>query len=179
MITIAELTLNQDKLVIGSKITKFKNSQGLQDLYKNLIGNYPKFHKMDGLSKVGFIASELLLKDFPEREKENCGITLFNRSGSLVTDRNYQKTISDKDNYFPSPSIFVYTLANIVTGEIAIRHKIYGETSFYIMEEEDSQSICDINEAHFATSNVNNILTGWLEYEDDFKYYAHLKLVTR
>ena len=35
---------------------------------------------------------------------------IYRKSGSLADDTNYQKTIADKDNYFPSPSVFVYTL---------------------------------------------------------------------
>ena len=42
----------------------------------------------------------------------------------------FQETIQHADSYYPSPALFVYTLPNIVTGEIAIRNKYYGETSF-------------------------------------------------
>ena len=38
-----------------------KGSALLTELYRNHIGDYPKFFKMDTLSKLGFIASELLL----------------------------------------------------------------------------------------------------------------------
>lgn len=150
----------------------------LNAIYRQLIGDYPKFFKMDSLCKLGFITAELLLKDIPIDEKENGAIILFNRNGSLITDRNYQETIQSIDNYFPSPSLFVYTLANIVTGEISIRHKIYGESSFYILDKEDEEEMGSIIESTFLTSSPSFILTGWVEYENENDFLAEMKLVT-
>lgn len=150
----------------------------LNALYRQLIGDYPKFFKMDSLCKLGFIGAELLLKDIPAQEKENGAVILFNRNGSLITDRNYQETIQSLDNYFPSPALFVYTLANIVTGEIAIRHKIYGESSFYILDKEDVNEMDAIIENTFLTSSPDFILTGWVDYENENDFLTELKLVT-
>src|SRR4030042_1025221 len=41
----------------GADFGKFSN-----DIYKNFAVNYPKFHKMDNLSKLAFLSAELLLK---------------------------------------------------------------------------------------------------------------------
>lgn len=133
---------------------------------------------MDSLCKLGFIGAELLLKDISAEEKENAAIILFNRNGSLITDRNYQNTITD-DNYYPSPSLFVYTLANIVTGEIAIRNKIYGESSFYVLNNQDQDIMSDIVKNVYLTSSPTFILTGWVDYEDEHNYEAKLRLVTK
>lgn len=154
-------------------------SYSLYSIYRNLIGDYPKFFKMDPLCKLGFIASELLLKDMSLSEKENGATVLFNRNGSLITDRNYQATISSADNYFPSPALFVYTLANIVTGEIAIRHKIYGESSFYILDNEDWEEMDAITANVFLTSNPYFILTGWVDYENENDFRANMKIVIK
>lgn len=170
-ITPAEATLN------GMPVAA--SGMNLNTLYRELIGDYPKFFKMDGLCKLGFIAAEMLLRDMPAEAKEHGAIILFNRSGSLCTDRNYQKTINSAADYFPSPALFVYTLANIVTGEIAIRHKIYGETSFYIMDGNDADAINHTVAGCFATSSPSFILTGWVEYSDDNDYLAEMKLVTK
>ncbi len=151
-------------------------NQGLAALYRELTGGYPKFFKMDGLCKIGFLGAEFLLKDLAPEIKENSAVVLFNRSGSLCTDRNYQKTLAP-DNYFPSPALFVYTLANIVTGEIAIRHKIYGETSFYILDSPDREEMDRIVESTLLTSSPEFILAGWLEYSDDSDYIAEMKIV--
>ena len=110
----------------------------LSALYRAYVKDYPKFFKMDLLSKLGVIATELLVKDEPGRftPREDRAVLLLSHSGPLCDDCNYQKTISG-DDYFPSPALFVYTLANIVTGEIAIRNKYEGDTTAYGLEAFD------------------------------------------
>ena len=138
----------------------------LSALYRSLGINYAKFFKMDNLCKAGFLASELLLKDFTDREKnkEDMAIVLWNKSSSLDTDVRFQKTIESADNYYPSPSEFVYTLPNIVIGEIAIRNKITGETAFCISENFDSEALFHYISYLFRQPDVNCVLCGWTEY---------------
>lgn len=150
----------------------------LNELYRQFVGDYPKFFKMDSLCKLGFLASELLLGSLSAEQKENASIILFNKNGSLITDRNYQQTISDS-NYFPSPALFVYTLANIITGEIAIRHKIYGETSFYILPNKDEEVMERMVKNIFLTSHPTFVLTGWVDYENENEYLAEIKIITK
>lgn len=164
--------------VVLNKETVCQGYSNLTDLYRKALADYPKFFKMDGLCKLGFIAAELLLKEMPADLKENMAIVLFNRAGSLATDRNYQSTLAD-DNYFPSPAVFVYTLSNIVTGEIAIRHKIYGESSFYILDSYDKPEMLKIVESTLSTSQCPAILTGWVDYENDSDYLAEMELITQ
>lgn len=149
----------------------------LTELYRELECGYPKFFKMDGLCKAGFLAAELALKEVPEEVREECAIILCNRSGSLVTDRHYQRTIEGPDNYFPSPVLFVYTLANIVTGEIAIRHRVMGETAFYILDHQDNDAIDAIIADTIANSHPRAVLAGWVEYADENDYLADFKLL--
>ena len=148
----------------------------INELYREFVGDYPKFFKMDNLCKLGFLAAEFLLKELSEKDRENVAICIFNRNGSLITDRNYQDTISAY-SYFPSPALFVYTLANIVTGEIAIRHKIYGETSFYILPDKDDRLMEEIAMSSLQTSSPSFILYGWVDYENKDDYLADLKLI--
>lgn len=175
MKTIAEISITPNRTILNGDTISTANIAGL---YREFVGDYPKFFKMDSLCKLGFIGSELLLKGIDAEEKENAAIILFNRNGSLITDRNYQKTITD-DNYFPSPALFVYTLANIVTGEIAIRNKIYGESSFYVLNNQDMDLMNDIINNTYLTSSPTFILTGWVDFDDEHNYEAKLKLVTK
>lgn len=177
MRTLSAIEVTHNGIILNGKLIHTAGTD-LNSMFRELIGEYPKFFKMDSLSKLGFIAAELILGDIEPAVKENAAVILFNRSGSLITDRNYEKTIKDKDNYYPSPAIFVYTLANIVTGEIAIRHKIFGETSFFILDKEDWNEIDSIAEGAFLTSNPSFILTGWVEYTNDSEYKAKLKIIT-
>ena len=140
----------------------------LSEMY-NLFGiDYRKFFKMDLLSKAGFLASELLLNDFDkEQVKEDMGIIFFNQSGSLEADKTYQQTIQNKDNYFPSPAVFVYTLPNIVTGEIAIRNKIHGETAFFVLPKFNAKLIETTVQNVFCHSELEYLLTGWVEVDKE------------
>ena len=153
----------------------------LTEIYKQQIGNYPKFYKMDKLSQLGFIASELLLKQESPR-KEQCtdrAVVLFNHSSSVWVDREYAKSIAVRDDYFPSPSLFVYTLPNIVCGEIAVRNGYHAETSFYILPNKDEDMMHQVLASTFLDKTIQSILAGWIDYEDDQHFEAELKLIKR
>lgn len=179
-ITPEEVILDQQKLwerkkELGEQEGKEHHSL-LTSLYKQMIGNYPKFYKMDGLSRLGFVASEILLNaEKGETDKERA-IIFFNHSSSIASDRNYKESINDKNNYFPSPSIFVYTLPNIVTGEIAIRNHFHGETSFFILPDKDERMMEEILQASCRDAQSKSFLTGWIDYEDERHFEADLKI---
>lgn len=183
-ITPEEVVLDHQKFWEGNQNAneKLEEQEGaghhslLTSLYKQMIGNYPKFYKMDGLSRLGFVASEILLNaEKGETDKERA-IIFFNHSSSIASDRNYKESINDKDNYFPSPSIFVYTLPNIVTGEIAIRNHFHGETSFFILPDKDERLMEEILQASCRDAQSNSFLTGWIDYEDERHFEADLKI---
>lgn len=75
----------------------------LADIYKRHIGSYPKFYKMDRLSQLGFVASELLLnQEYPRLQQcADRAIVLFNHSSSVWVDCEYAKSIAIGDDYFP------------------------------------------------------------------------------
>ena len=195
-ITPEEVVLDHQKLWEGNQNAneKLEEQEGaghhslLTSLYRQMIGNYPKFYKMDGLSRLGFVASEILLNaekgdtDVERREEEGerlleeRAIIFFNHSSSIASDRNYKESINDKDNYFPSPSIFVYTLPNIVTGEIAIRNHFHGETSFFILPDKDERMMEEILQASCRDAQSKSFLTGWIDYEDERHFEADLKI---
>jgi 3-oxoacyl-[acyl-carrier-protein] synthase-1 len=143
----------------------FNNSIEINDFYRSLKLDYPKFFKMDNLSKLGFLASELILKDTENRftTREDIAIICFNRSSSLDVDTQYQETIRNNENYFPSPSLFVYTLPNIVIGEIAIRNKFHGESFFYLCERFDAKQIIETVRNTFQDKTTTAVLTAWIE----------------
>lgn len=179
-ITPEEVILDQRK--IWERKEELGEQEGLEhhslltSLYKQMIGDYPKFYKMDGLSRLGFVASEILLNaEKGETDKERA-IIFFNHSSSIASDRNYKESINDKDNYFPSPSIFVYTLPNIVTGEIAIRNHFQGETSFFILPDKDERMMEEILQASCRDAQSKSFLTGWIDYEDERHFEAELKI---
>lgn len=139
----------------------------LDSFYRKEGISYPKFFKMDKLSKAGFLISEMMLRDAGfdfETAKKDMAIILCNRSSSLDDDIIYLQSIKDKDNYYPSPSVFVYTLPNIVAGEIAIRNKIFGETSFYISENYSEEMMSRQIKNILSAGSANYVIYGWVEY---------------
>ena len=159
----------------------------LTALYKQYASDYPKFYKMDMLCRLGFIAAELLDGAESQCQKDGIGgqyqdnraMILFNHSSSIHADRAYLASISDADNYFPSPSLFVYTLPNIVAGELAIRHHYHGETSFYILPERDERLMRQIQTATFADSAIDSMISGWLDCDDEDHFLADLYLLSK
>jgi uncharacterized protein YqgQ len=140
----------------------------LSALYESLGVEYRKFYRMDALSKLGFLAAELVLRGMDRDEpKEHTGIVLFNRSASLEADRTYQQTIRDKNHFFPSPADFVYTLPNIVAGEIAIRNKIFGETAFRITPDFRCDRLCEAINDMIRYGDMTYVLGGWTEVAMD------------
>jgi len=141
----------------------------LSAIYKHFRLHYPKYYKMDNLSKLGWLAAEVLLKDSFQKDKyqpEDIGIVLANANSSLDNDINYFSTVKE----IPSPSLFVYTLPNIVIGEICIRNNFKGEHAFFIQDTFDTGFI----EQHVNYLLDKNILQacicGWVDVlGEDYK----------
>lgn len=168
--------------VDGSRIaTQTEGKEMLTEIYKNRIGKYPKFYKMDMLSRLGFIASELLLQAEGDRKegRSDRAVVLVGHSGSLLADKSYLQTISHADDYYPSPERFVYTLPNIVTGEIAIRNKYHGETCFYILPKRDEAAVERLMATPFADSECQSSIGGWIECGDEQDFEADLYIYER
>lgn len=139
---------------------------------------YPKYFKMDNLCRLGYVASEMLLKDSAERftPREDTAVILFNANSSIDNDRKYLATITPEE-FYPSPSLFVYTLPNIVTGEIAIRNKFMGETSVYILEKPDIAEMQAIVNEALQDPATKRILYGWVDYRDDINFDTNISLI--
>lgn len=168
---ISSCQISSTQVLVNQQCLLQRSSEAdwLSFIYKNLEISYPKFFKMDRLCKAGILGSECLLKNYPfdkENVKTSWGIILCNSASSLDNDRKYQETIQT-NNYYPSPSVFVYTLANIVTGEMAIKNKIGGETSFYILPHYDVETIQTlINQSYIANQELDHLIGGWLNVDD-------------
>ena len=148
----------------------------VKSVYKKYGIKYGKFYKMDLLSKLGFLASELLLSENPKNLlPEETAIVLANSSSSLNTDVKYQKTISD----VPSPSVFVYTLPNIVIGEICIRNGFRGETIFFVQDDFDIDFTCNYVKNIFESTNTKQTLLAWIELSDNDDYHIDMYLVSK
>lgn len=136
-----------------------------KQIYKHYEVNYSKYFKMDRLSKLGFLTAHILLKN---KGIEHClpqdtAIVLINSAASLDTDRNFQNSMKE----IASPAVFVYTLPNIVIGEICIKYNIKGETAFFVQEKLDTDFLIDYINVTFATTNTKQCLVGWVDVDND------------
>lgn len=101
-------------------------------------------------------------------------IVLFNMTSTAIVDKEFLETISDNNAYYPSPSIFVYTLPNIVTGEVAMRYGWQVETSFYVLRERNEQMIHEIVNATAQAHPGERILYGWMDRPEKNKIELEL-----
>jgi hypothetical protein len=179
--SIKEGIIKSNDQIYFSNTNAISLSDFLVSAYKHSQISYAKFYKMDTLCKLAFITSEILLKKNKVTDKyksEDIAIIISNSSSSLDTDTEHQKTIADKENYFPSPVIFVYTLPNILIGEIAIRNKINGENTFFIFDNFDAEFTSDYLNLLLDSSNADCCIAGWVELFEG-KYEAFLFTVEK
>ena len=173
-------TIQKNEVILnGKSIIKSEGdlfSDFSKKIYQNLEINYPKFFKMDNLSKLAFLSAEFLLNN-EINEYSNIALIFSNKSSSLDTDAKYQNSIDDKNNYFPSPAVFVYTLPNICIGEISIKHQLKSENSFFIFEEFNSNFMSNYANSLLNSNKADKVLCGWVEYYNE-EYKAFLYLVS-
>jgi hypothetical protein len=137
-------------------------SLGPEQLYTDLQCSYPKFYKMDKLSKWAWAGTEYLFSGndilYKDIDKNKIAVVLATSYGCLDVDKRYYDTIS-----VPSPALFVYTLPNIMMGEICIRHGFKGEQLCMVADNFDA------GEMHFTVDDLLNnkgmeaCLCGWVD----------------
>ncbi|MGN6178905.1 MAG: beta-ketoacyl synthase N-terminal-like domain-containing protein [Mucilaginibacter sp.] len=164
----------------GRELFAFKSDNAvdfLTEVYKQSGINYSRFYKMDNLSKLGWLASELLLKDSFQKERykpAEIGLVLANANASLDVDLRYMESVKD----IASPSLFVYTLPNIVTGEICIRNGFKGEDAFFVFDKFNAAFI-----ENYVSNLLNNgklqvCVCGWVDFVGN-DYKAALFLIEK
>jgi hypothetical protein len=136
----------------------------IKQSYRELNLSYPKFFKMDRLCKPAFLCAELVLQNLPaEMDKNKVGVLLYNQNSSIDADIEHQNLITDWQNFFPSPAVFVYTLPNIMLGEICIRHGFKGENLCLIADQFNAQEAVQQAELLFL-AGMKHVLVGWVDY---------------
>lgn len=128
--------------------------------YRKLDVNYPKFHKMDKLTRLGWLAAELIVEKNQVGDPYKKGIVISEKHGSMDTDLRH---IGQMQSGHASPAVFVYSLPNIVLGDICIRHGWKGENTCFISEKFDpSQQVRYISQL-LTEGVLDSCLGGWLD----------------
>ena len=173
----------QDRRIWVNGIVEYASEPGSADklfrsVYHHYDIDYPKFFKMDNLCKLAFLSTEILLRGTDILQKypaEEVAIILENASSSLEYDQKHVESIRDRNKYFPSPSVFVYTIPNIMVAEIAIQHKVKGENTVFIFEQFDPEFIYHYVSELFRNRRINCCLSGWIEcYGDHYQSFLFI-----
>lgn len=160
---ISDFVRIKDYRIFNQKTEFFKaedileSSSFLKAAYEHLQISYPKFHKMDELSKMGILATEVLF--YEKLISPRTALVFSNSSSSLEADLKHRELMEGT----VSPAIFVYTLPNIVLGEISIRHKLQSENAFFICEKFNAGLLLDYSESLLESGNTPAVVCGWIE----------------
>ncbi|HTF21167.1 MAG TPA: hypothetical protein VK658_23990 [Chryseolinea sp.] len=157
--------IRQQTLRDGDRIVFRNQARSLDDFceeaFRHLGVQYPKFYKMDRTSKLGILGVEVLLRgtDVRDRHPESVAMVLSNAHASLDTDLRYFETMKG----IASPALFVYTLSNIVTGEICIRHGFKGENAFFVTPAFEPAMMAGYVNSVMEKHTTSTCVAGWVE----------------
>jgi len=162
----ASCSIAQNRIIKDGKTFFEKNVEApqefLQAAYEHFGLNYPKFFKMDRLSRLGWLTAEVLLQDSFQKDKYapgDTGLVLTNANSSLDADIKYYESTRS----YASPALFVYTLPNIVMGEICIRHNFKGENDFFIFERFNADFLYQQVSYLLQKNILKACICGWVE----------------
>lgn len=142
--------------------TPSTNAEVASLLYKKLNLGYPKFHKMDLLAKMAFLGVEIMKNAEPalaNYDEDDVALLFANSESSQYSDEKFQESYLEQGN--PSPSQFVYTLPNIMMGEIAICNKWYGENLFLLLPKFNEKELMAQLKILFA-KGCKAVVLGWV-----------------
>jgi len=174
--------IKDEKITLNGEVVFEKEdlnfAKFIKGAYKHFELDYPKFHKMDRLCKLAFVAANVLLKDgsLEGYAPKEIGVVMANSNSTLHTDTKHADSIKDEENHFPSPAIFVYTLPNIMVGEICIKYKIKGQSVFLVSNEFDKELLLSYSQDMIAAGDAKVCLMGWVDYTEN-DYCAELYLI--
>jgi hypothetical protein len=136
----------------------------VEDFFRQLERPYPKFFKMDLLCKWAWLGAEILLAEkegfiYEGIDKTRIVVVLSTSHGCIEVDKGYQQTLAT----IPSPALFVYTLPNIMLGEICIHHGIKGEQLCMVSDAFDSEELFFSVNDLLTNKGMDACLCGWVD----------------
>lgn len=170
-INAGEVIVN-DSVVFSDKSADFGTF--IREAFKSRGENNMKFYKMDDLCKLGYVAVAWLL-DGIEFGEEECGMVLSGKYGCLDTDMKHQQIIDKEGDAASSPAVFVYTLPNVVAGEISIRHHIKGENAWFWSDDRTMSDLKHYASLMAGASDLRYCIIGHLDFLNG-EYFAKFEL---
>jgi hypothetical protein len=163
------VVINKEEAARNNAVSAALSGKGIhtpEQFYEHLQCNYPKFFKMDKLCKWATVGAQYLFdhKDtlYAGTDKDKVALVLATAHGCLDVDKRYMETMS-----VPSPALFVYTLPNIMLGEICIRYGFRGEQLCMVSEGFDAQELYFNAHDLITNKGMEKCLCGWVDTNED------------
>lgn len=178
MLKSATVEINAGEVIVNDS-TFFSDKSAdfgtfIREAFKSRGENNMKFYKMDDLCKLGYVAAAWLL-DGIEFGEEECGMVLSGKYGCLDTDMKHQQIIDKEGDAASSPAVFVYTLPNVVAGEISIRHHIKGENTWFWSDDRTMSDLKHYASLMAGASDLRYCIIGHLDFLNG-EYFAKFEL---
>ncbi|MBS1781530.1 MAG: hypothetical protein JSS78_00520 [Bacteroidetes bacterium] len=132
-------------------------------LFRSQAFNYAKFFKMDQLCKWAWLGTELLLNRIESSIKQSynksqIAVVFVTAEGCMEVDKRYRQSM----HTIPSPALFVYTLNNIMLGEVCIRHGFKGEQACLSSKDFDADELFFWAADLLTHRGMDACLLGWI-----------------
>ncbi|MBS1588532.1 MAG: hypothetical protein JST52_02850 [Bacteroidetes bacterium] len=133
-------------------------------LFRSQAFNYAKFFKMDQLCKWAWLGTELLLHQNDQSYNKNqISVVFATAEGCIEVDKRYRQSMTT----IPSPALFVYTLNNIMLGEVCIRHGFKGEQACLSSKEFDADELFFWASDLLTHRGMDACLLGWINITEN------------
>lgn len=175
-----EVIITPDKLVFNRNVVRAETPgyPFITEIFKKYMADDSRYFKMDQFSRLAYVGAGLVAGDeLKDISPEDTAVFIFTKTGSVLADRKHLSTFSDKEEFYPSPAVFINTLPNIVLGEIAIKNNVKGETTLVMLPEEDEAVIDRVIRATLDATRPKAMIYGWVDCADDTTFKADLKLL--
>ena len=125
---------------------------------------------MDILSKWAWAGVEILLNCndvflYNGLDVNKIGVVLATAHGCIAADKKYDETLSS----IASPALFVYTLPNIMLGEVSIRHGFKGEQLCLVSREFNTEELFFWISDLMEKRGMEACVAGWIDVTNDKK----------
>lgn len=181
LVSVRTVEISDGKIYVDGNLVFESEASDFQvfirEAFKSREESNLKFYKMDDFCKLGYVASAWAF-DGLEYGEEECGLILSGRYGCLDTDIKHQEIIDAEGDSSASPAVFVYTLPNVVAGEISIRHHVKGENTWFWSEDETMSDIREYAVLAAQSQNLKYCVIGHLDFLKG-EYFAKFEVLGR
>ena len=177
---VRSLSINPSGFILDGESVEVEGSGAalVTGLFRKYLSDGSRFFKMDLFSRLAYVGAGILAKDgLSGCEADGVALLVFTLNGSVIADRRHLSTFSEPGEFYPSPSVFINTLPNVVLGEIAVSFGIKGETTLVMLPRRDDGVMERIIGLTAAAAGVSAMICGWVDCEAEDSFCADIKML--